>query len=67
MNTPLTILLILVVIGGIVVALDRLPTRTQSVTISTRDLPNTAATISSTISGAVVDSNEVVTWSGVGS
>jgi hypothetical protein len=46
MNTPLTILLILVVLGGIVVLLDHLPTRTETLTISGRGLADTAATSS---------------------
>jgi hypothetical protein len=43
MNTPLTILLILVVIGGIVALLDHLPTRTETHSIGVRGLPGTAA------------------------
>ena len=43
MNTPLIILAVLVVLGGIVVLLDHLHFGTEAYSISTRDLPNIAA------------------------
>ena len=43
MNTPLIILCALVALGLVVAVLDALPWGVETYTISTRDLPNTAA------------------------
>jgi len=59
MNTPLTILVFLVVLGGIVVLLDHLSVGTERFTISVRDLPNIAADTAA----ATADLDEVVTSS----
>ena len=65
MNTPLDILVILVVLGGIVVLLDHLSVGTERSTISVRDLPNTAITTNSPgTSAALAESDEVVTSPG---